>query len=488
MKNIKIFVWGFYQSNFKEFWILISANLITGLILSIYNLHEFIQFAVISILLFKNFSFLRSQSIMPSIASDFDRYSWKYFQGLPLNKEELLTALVLCNLIVMFPTVIWLMSFFSQVSSLFDEGPAKWSFALKIFACLIPLLAFISLTSILNLINFPRRQYSKNSAQSVFFSNLKNYLFIMVAIVYGGISCMILYQVTNINLGYYSLKAIELIFNHIFKTWWMVPALFILALFQFKHTLRVWQVEHKSYKKINWLPKRDVPKMALCLMLIYAPFNLLDLDMPSRYKNSELLKAVYLKDYKSINHQLQAGADINQVNSFGFSPLFVAANEGDLKMFQFLESKGAKHEGTINLGKQDTATGLNVFLLAISGKNAQLVEHLLKKGHNPNQKNEIRNYYAIHMAAASCQTKVLDLLIEHQADLKVLNKDGRTALHSAVRFKCFGSVVSLLDAKINPLIKDNEHKIAQDYLKNGSDTNKEMAYFIEKRTREPAGK
>ena len=134
------------------------------------------------------------------------------------------------------------------------------------------------------------------------------------------------------------------------------------------------------------------------------------------------------------------------------------------------------------------ATGLNVFLLAISGKNAQLVEHLLKKGHNPDQKNEIRNYYAIHMAAGSCQTKVLDLLIEHRADLKVLNKDGRTALHSAVRFKCFGSVVSLIDAKINPLIKDNDHKIALDYLKNGSDTNKEMAYFIEKRTREPAGK
>lgn len=486
MSNIKIFFDEFYDYNKKEFWLLIVGNIVLSLAINYIPMNGFLQAGVVIIMALKTFSFLRSASIMPSISSDFDKYSWKYFQGLPLSKRELIISLMVTNVFVMFPLLVWLMSFFPQVASLFkDENKlVDIQVPVKIFLSALPLMFLISSNALSNQIQFPRRQYSKIPAKVRFLHTLKIGALMIAVVMYGGFFYDIVTDYLKIELAPYLKEGFKFAWG-VIKSWWLSPILFWVAYESYKGTLFVWQNEKKSYSDIKWIPKRDIPLTAFAFMLIAAPVLMIDWKIPGMYDGSELLSATYYQDVVKIEKLIKRGENINKANVNGFTPLMAAAYQGDDSTYDFLLKMGANTKGNVDLGKNDFRTGMSIIHLAVQGGNTKIIKDLLKKGFSSNEIHKNSGSSPIHLASSRCASEIVDVLIENKVDVSVVNKDKETALHLAARRNCFSVVSSLLENGINHLAKDKDGKTAVEYL-NEKKYNKDLVYYIQKKTRAPA--
>lgn len=489
MSNIKTFFLAFYHLNKREFWFLVFANIVMGIVINLYPFNGFVQAGIIIVMAGYIFNFMRSASVMPSVSSDFDRYSWKYFQGLPLSKQELLVSLVLSDLLVLTPALVWLMAFFKQLSGLFFDDPASWNLSLPVLILLgaIPFLLSISLSSIKNLISFPRKQYSKIDPKIAFFAFLKRMAIGLTSMLYVGL--IVYYGSEYVNFEFLKPTLIWL-YKHRppFYAWYIIPLLCVGTYFQFHKTLKVWQDEKQSYVKIDWQHKRDFSIIGLCLVLFWVPIKMSDFGTPYIYSKGKLVNAAYKTDFKKLNALLEQGEDINKANVYGFTPLMAAAREGNFYTFRWLLKRGARIEGLTHVPKDRDQTGLTIFLAAVKGGNHELVEFLLKKGFNPNEMNQETKAFAIHYAARRCKPKLMDLLIENKANIKVLNEQKQSALHTAAIHRCFGTVALLLDAGADPLQKDKNDKLAKDYVNPKRYNQQELAFYLDKKTRAPASK
>lgn len=480
-QNIKTFFLAFYETNKREFWLLIGSNIFLGFILNYYDLNGLVESAIIIVMALKNLSFLRSASVMPSVSSDFDRYSWKYFQGLPLNKEELIISLMLTNLFVMFPAVIWLMSFFIQIAGIFDTGrdTIDYLHQLKIFLCLIPVLFIISSMSLINLITFPRKQYSKNEPKAVFLHKIKVMTIGCTGVFYFVLVSIFFDNLTGIEISRYFSASVEFIYNQ--STWWLVPVLVLVATANYFNAVAVWQNEIRSYKKIVWQPKRDLSILSLCVALVWVPINQLDLRTPEEYAEGKVVNAIYKKDFKKAKQLIDDGQDVNLANSYGITPLLTASGSKNLDMVRYLIDKGA------DLSTK-SKTGSTVLINAIGSGNEEVTKFLLKQKGDFHQASGKFGRYPIHHATRECKPEMVDLLIEFKVDLNVQDKNGQTPLHIAAKSGCFGSVALLLDAGVKTDILDKEKNLAAYYASKSDSSQKGLDFYIEKRSRMPASK
>lgn len=486
MSNIKTFFVAFYDLNKRDLWFLIFVTILMGVVINLYPFNLFVKAGIIIVTAGYIFNFMRSATVLPSVSSDFDRYSWKYFQGLPLNKRELLISLVATDLVVMTPALVWFASFYKQLAALFtDSATVDLVLAIKIFLCLVLILTGISLSAIKNNITFPRKQYSKVNPRIAFFASIKKLAITATVLLYAGIA---LYYGSDY-ITWDPRPLLRWIWKHTptFSSWYFVPLLAIGVLHSYYSTLKTWQDEKSSYIKINWEPKRDFSIIGLCLVLFWAPITRYDFTTPEEFRGSELIGHIYSGNLGKLQGLVRNGADINKPNPFGHTPIMAAARVGDYSNFIFLLEKGAKLEGQTKLTGNPELAGLTIFLAAIKGGNPAIVRELLSKGYSPNEMNIVNKQYAIHSAARRCNTRILDMLIVNKADLNVLNKSKQTALHLAARYKCFSGVALLLDAGINPSLKDKFSKTALQYV-NNKHGESDLAYYLEKRTRIPAGK
>ncbi len=90
---------------------------------------------------------------------------------------------------------------------------------------------------------------------------------------------------------------------------------------------------------------------------------------------------------------------------------------------------------------------------AASAGDAERVRELLKKGADPNAKNEYGNT-PLHEAAFRGHVDVARLLLEHGADPNIQSKNGLTPLHEAASHGHFDVVELLLEHGADPNIKD----------------------------------
>lgn len=107
---------------------------------------------------------------------------------------------------------------------------------------------------------------------------------------------------------------------------------------------------------------------------------------------------------------LDAGADLNAVNSSGWTALMAAAETGD----------------------------------------AELVGALLKAGANPNAQNQIGRT-PLMMAAHDGHSEIVSLLLDANVDINAVDMHGFSALHSAVHGGRLKIAHQLKDAGANPL-------------------------------------
>lgn len=130
-------------------------------------------------------------------------------------------------------------------------------------------------------------------------------------------------------------------------------------------------------------------------------------------------KAVAAQNIGFFKSILETGADVNGIkNKFNQPALIAAALRGRLKLVRFLADNGAVTEGAL--------------WAASSNGHFEVVEYLLGKGADPNEKNPIQNNdSALIQASIGGYLEIVKLLISKGADVNATNNHRQTALNKA---------------------------------------------------------
>ena len=126
--------------------------------------------------------------------------------------------------------------------------------------------------------------------------------------------------------------------------------------------------------------------------------------------NTELMKSVLSEDSAQVQALLDAGADINARNNYGWTALMHAARNGD--------------------PDQDDR-GWTALMRAARMGHANIVEILIQQGADL-EKSDNQGWTALLWAVNQEHLSVVDALANHGADVNVKAKDGRTPLMVAI--------------------------------------------------------
>lgn len=460
----------FYQWNKKEIWKIYLVILFPFMIDRIINHDTELKKIILGLSIFYWIRYMQKMRLMAF--KQFDGFSFKFLQSLPMNRKDMLISLSFIDFIIFTPLIImvahWAALSFDVISVL--------KFSLSAF---LGIMTFCLLNQ-LDTIKRPRVEYFRKildkHATSTVYKTFGIFTLACSLFLYAVLRWDLLDQYKDIILKYFIIPLEFVIdYSFLFLNSWLLPfAILAWSFFMLEKTLKVWEEETLSYPKS--LPKEDKYTIRIIATSFLLLFVHLYLTPPFKYIDSDLLTAVYDNDYQKVQQLLKNGNNINQKNKYGYTPLIVAAAEGNLKMYKFLEAQRAQFAEVAqgNTGHVE----YNILDLALRSKNENLVIYILSQSDTTN----IQKDYPLHAVASKCMTRALDYLMEKGMDVNIQDKLGQTPLHYAASANCFGPVVSLLEKGANPTLKDKKGKMAKDLIP----SNKELAYLLEKRARMPA--
>ena len=139
-------------------------------------------------------------------------------------------------------------------------------------------------------------------------------------------------------------------------------------------------------------------------------------------KDTALLRSIYNGHTEIAKRLVYSGADINAVNNYHHSPLFVALEKQNVALIELFLTSGVKE-------------GLTPAYLfrSVANKNEMGVLAMLKGGVSPNIVNEKGNTPLIVSASLGDLPSLQDLLA-YRANVNAANKEGNTALIYAARY------------------------------------------------------
>jgi len=141
---------------------------------------------------------------------------------------------------------------------------------------------------------------------------------------------------------------------------------------------------------------------------------------------------------KLVKHLVQNGADVNQANADGVTPLMVSSQNGRLQVVKYLLKNGA----IVNQIRSDGATAL---MFASSQGNLLVVQHLIENGNaNVNQADN-DGTSALYESCQNGHLPVVEYLIKNGADVNQATKHGKTALMRT----CFKGHLHIIKYLIN---------------------------------------
>lgn len=169
----------------------------------------------------------------------------------------------------------------------------------------------------------------------------------------------------------------------------------------------------------------------------------------------DLILAAQAGDLDAVNALLEAGADPNQFDFPGFTPLYFAAQNGHTEIVRALLEAGANP----NIQTDDGVTPLFKTIQIGGDRHIEIVRALIEAGADLNIQDY--NIYAIsgrtplHMAAIEGYTDIARALIEAGADLNIQDDDGWTPLFEAIGAENTEIVRALIDTGADLNIREH---------------------------------
>ncbi|KAK8075862.1 Ankyrin repeat domain-containing protein 23 [Apiospora hydei] len=145
--------------------------------------------------------------------------------------------------------------------------------------------------------------------------------------------------------------------------------------------------------------------------------------VPDQGQLTALHEAVVFGSEEAALSLIKAGASLDLCNNFGETALMMAITKQRLGIVDFLLDRGA------NATLHDLH-GNSALTNAIRQNLLQVVTKILRRGADEGTQLDTRT--SLQVAAVCGAHAVIDVLIEHGADLEYMDNDGYTALHNAV--------------------------------------------------------
>ena len=152
-------------------------------------------------------------------------------------------------------------------------------------------------------------------------------------------------------------------------------------------------------------------------------------------------------DLSTVYLLLDYGAYLNAVTLSGETPLYIACSKGLAELVRTMLINGVE----VNDSKKSP------LIVACQNKHGAIVDLLLSDGADPNLCEETVSKYSLslHVAAADNNVELVNLLLNHGANVNIVDASGNTALHHVIsNFRqnsvfLHGTVSTLLQAGAN---------------------------------------
>lgn len=192
---------------------------------------------------------------------------------------------------------------------------------------------------------------------------------------------------------------------------------------------------------------------------------ILNLHSKDESGNTKLHIASQKEDYDLVKALIFHGANPNELNNDGYSPLLFAFLYENVEIIQFFLDNGADIHTESNSKE-------GVIHVAVRTKNLEVLELSLEYGADIDKQNKSGNT-ALHDAAINNNSGAVKLLVENGADVSIKNKQGYTALDLAKQSLYYGyerknliiSTQEYVDKK-NEILSILENKQPEKILKN----------------------
>lgn len=472
-----------YEWNKWQFWTMNLMSLAGFIAFQIFDANIFVKMIVVTGVLVKIILSLKFVSVTPSSSIDNDQFSWKYLQSLPLSKVQLIQYMVLCNLFVYLPILVWFVCFKQFILvELFDEENFSLFFSVLY---LLSIIILTSLASVKNMIQFPRLQFVMKNGRILFYQNLRKSLTTLAVAVWTLFLGHMICDYFNISfLKHLALmiKTTRPLWSFTFSHYGAATAFVLLIVYQYHHTIRIWLNEKLSYRKIEWNPRREFSMITMAFVMIILPFQIGD-SRPKHFAGNELMKAIYESDIVEVNRLAAGNFDFNKPNPYSVTPLMAAALSGNRMIYLAVKKKSSVSDLTVNI-KDDKYDGYGLIHFAVAGRNPFIVKDLIDSGVDYQLKEKITGLSPLHLASRYCEPEMADLLLSKGAEVDSRSLKESTPLHLALNASCKEVSFLLLEAGADLHARNKENKIPFDYISKSRD--KKFSFFIEKKMRAPA--
>ena len=165
----------------------------------------------------------------------------------------------------------------------------------------------------------------------------------------------------------------------------------------------------------------------------------LDADAPQPDGATALHWAAHWNDLAKANQLMAAGANVNVINEYGVTPLFLAATNGSDEMVDLLIEGGA--DPNIALPSGETP-----LMASVRSGSLPAVNRLLGGGAAPNTAQVSKGQTALMWAVAGEDSEIIRALLAAGADLTIRSTEGSSPLMFAARTGRVSVSRLLLDA------------------------------------------
>jgi ankyrin repeat protein len=209
--------------------------------------------------------------------------------------------------------------------------------------------------------------------------------------------------------------------------------------------------------------------LALAAVALAIPASARDLEQdPKLSSGSRYIWRIIVKgDVRDLRDQLDGGLDPNERFEDDYTMLLWAAQTDNVEIADLLLKRGARLENSLS-------DGTNALMLSAAHYRVQMSRFLLRAGIDPDIRNgegltalhHCVNWVQTHFVIGNMepdQTKIIRAIAEHKGNLNIRDKEGRSALMLAARFRHLPQLDALISAGADLRAKDTKGRTALTY-------------------------